>query len=151
MYSFPSFEPVHCSMSRSVASCIAYGFLRNQVMWSDIPISLRIFQFVVIHTIKGFSIVNETQVDGFSGIPLFFSMIQHMLAIWFLVPLPFLNPAWTSESFQFTYYWSLAWRIWSIILIACEMSAIVWQFEHSMALPFFGIGMKTALCQSCGH
>ena len=24
----------------------------------------------------------------------------------------------------------------------CEMSAIVWQFEHSLALPFFGIGMK---------
>ena len=27
--------------------------------------------------------------------------------------------------------------------IACEMSAIVWEFEHSLALPFFGIGMKT--------
>ena len=23
------------------------------------------------------------------------------------------------------------------------MSAIVWLFEHSLALPFFGIGMKT--------
>ena len=59
-------------MSRSIASCTAYEFLRSQVMWSDIPISLRIFQFGVIHTIKGFSIVNEAQVDGFSGIPLFF-------------------------------------------------------------------------------
>ena len=28
-------------------------------------------------------------------------------------------------------------------LLACEMSAIVWQFENSLALPFFGIGMKT--------
>ena len=27
-----------------------------------------------------------------------FSMIQQMLAIWSLVPLPFLNPAWTSEA-----------------------------------------------------
>ena len=26
----------------------------------------------------------------------------------------------------------------------CEMSAVVRQFEHSLALPFFGIGMKTA-------
>ena len=25
------------------------------------------------------------------------------------------------------------------------MSAIVWQLEHSLALPFFGIGMKTDL------
>ena len=24
-------------------------------------------------------------------------------------------------------------------------------FEHSLALPFFGIGMKTDLFQSCGH
>ena len=33
----------------------------------------------------------------------------------------------------------------SITLLACEMSAIVWWFEHSLALPFFGIGMKTDL------
>ena len=30
----------------------------------------------------------------------------------------------------------------------CEMSKIVWQFEHSLALPFFGVGMKTDLFQS---
>ena len=42
-----------------------------------------------------------------------FSMIQQMLAIWSLVPLPFLKPAWTSRSSWFTYCWSLAWRILS--------------------------------------
>ena len=31
------------------------------------------------------------------------------------------------------------------------MNAIVWYFEHSLALPSFGIGMKTDLFQSCGH
>ena len=31
----------------------------------------------------------------------------------------------------------------SITFLACEMSAIVWQFEHSLTLPFFGIRMKT--------
>ena len=41
-------------------------------MWSDIPISLRIFQFVVIHTIKGFSIVNEEEVDVFLKLSCFF-------------------------------------------------------------------------------
>ena len=54
-----------------------------------------------------------------------FSMIQGMLAIWSLVPLPFLNPAWTSGSSRFTYCWSLACRILSITLLVCEMSAIV--------------------------
>ena len=80
-----------------------------------------------------------------------FSMIQRMLTIWSPVPLPFLKPAWTSGSSQFTYCWSLAWRILSITLLACEMSAIVQSFEHSLALPFFGIGMKTDLFQSCGQ
>ena len=80
-----------------------------------------------------------------------FLMIQRMLTIWFLVPLPFLKPAGTSGSSRFTYYWSLAWRILSITLLACEMSAIVRLFEHSLAFPFFGIGMKTDLFQSCGH
>ena len=37
----------------------------------------------------------------------------------------FLKPAWTSGSSWFTYCWSLAWRILSITLLACEMSAIV--------------------------
>ena len=33
-------------------------------------------------------------------------MIQQILAIWLLVPLHFLKPAWTSESSWFTYCWS---------------------------------------------
>ena len=33
--------------------------------------------------------------------------------------------------------------------LVCEMSAIVQYFEHSLSLPFFGIGMKTDLFQSC--
>ena len=80
-----------------------------------------------------------------------FLMIQQMLAIWAPVPLPFLKPGWTSGSPQFTFYWSLAWGILSITLLACEMSAIVQKSEHSLALPFFGIGMKIDLFQSCGH
>ena len=80
-----------------------------------------------------------------------FLMIQWMFTIWSLVPLPFLSPAWTSGSSLFTYCWSLAWRILSITLLECEMSAIVQSFEHSLALTFFGIGKKTDLFQSCGH
>ena len=78
-------------------------------------------------------------------------MIQQMLTIWSLIPLPFLKPAWTSGSSQFMHWWSLDWRIFSITLLACEMSAIEWWFEHSLALPFFGIGMKTDLFQSSGR
>ena len=52
-----------------------------------------------------------------------FSMIQQMLSIWSLVPLPFLKPAWTSGSSGFTYCWSLSWRILSITLLACAAAA----------------------------
>ena len=31
------------------------------------------------------------------------------------------------------------------------MNAVVQYFEHSLVLPFFGIGRKTDLFQSCGH
>ena len=70
----------------------------------------------------------------FSGTLLFYSVIQWMLAIWSLVPLPFLKPAWTSGSSWFTYCWSLAWKILSITLLACDMSAIV-----AAVWVFFGI------------
>ena len=39
-------------------------------------------------------------------------------------------------------------EILSITLLACEMSAIVRLFERSLALPFFGIGMKMDISSS---
>ena len=92
--------------------------------------SLRIFQFVVTLTVKGFSIVNEAEVDAFFKkiYSLAFSMIQQMLTIWSLVPLPFLNPAWTSGSSRFTSssleifedYFASTWN-------GCN-SVVVWTF-----------------------
>ena len=52
----------------------------------------------MIHIVKDLSIVKEAEVDVFWNY-LAFSIIQYMLAIWFLVPLPFLYPACTSGSF----------------------------------------------------
>ena len=74
------------------ASWPAYRFLRRQLRWSVIYIFLRIFHFVVIHRVKAFGIVNKTEVDVFLELQCFL-MIQWMLAISSLVPLPFLNPA----------------------------------------------------------
>ena len=56
----------------TVASWPAYRFLRRQERWSGIHISLRIFQFVVIHTVKGFGLVNEGEVDVFLDFSFFF-------------------------------------------------------------------------------
>ena len=66
IYSFPNLEHVVPCLVPTVASWpTLYRFLRRLVRWLGIPICLRIFQFVVIHIVKGFSIVNEEEVGVF--------------------------------------------------------------------------------------
>ena len=62
---------VPCSVL-AVTSLPAFRFLRKQIIWSDIPISSRSFQFVVIDTVKGFGIVTEAEVDVFLELSCFF-------------------------------------------------------------------------------
>ena len=145
-------ESVCCSMSSSnccFLTCIQISQEADQVVWYS-HLFQNFPQFLVIHTVKGFGIVNKAEIDVFLELSCFFHDPADV-GNWSLIPLPFLKPAWTSGSSRFTCCWSLAWRILSITLLACEMSAIVQRFEHSLALPFFGIGMKTDLFQSCGH
>ena len=80
-----------------------------------------------------------------------FLMIQWMLAIWSLVPLSFLNPAWTSGSSWFTYCWSLAWRFWALLcrcvrwVQLCSSLNILW---HCLSL---GLEWKLIFSHSCDH
>ena len=145
MYSFSYWNQydVACPVL-TVASWPAYRFLKRQVRWSGIPISFRIFQFIVIHTVKGFGIVNKGEIDAFLKLSCFFDdpAQQRVLAVWSLVPLPFLKPAWTSGSSLFTFCWSLAWRILSITLLACETSAVYGSLSilwHCLSLWLFKI------------
>ena len=48
-------------------------------------------QFVVIHTVKGFSVVSEAEVDVFLEFSCFFYDPTHVDNL-SLIPLPFLNP-----------------------------------------------------------
>ena len=73
MYPFPNFEPVDCSMSGSSCcflTCIQISQEAGQVV--GIPISFRIFQFVVIHTVKDSGIVNKAEIDVFLELSCFF-------------------------------------------------------------------------------
>ena len=56
----------------TVSSWAPYRFLKRQLRCYGIPNSWRIFQFVVIHTVKGFSVVNEAEVDVFLEFSCFF-------------------------------------------------------------------------------
>ena len=76
-------------------TCIQISQEADQVVWYSHPFQ-NFPPFLVIHTVKGFSIVNEAEVDVILEFSCFFyDPMDHRMAIWFLVPLPFLNPAWT--------------------------------------------------------
>ena len=80
-----------------------------------------------------------------------FSMISQMLAIWTLDFSASLKPS--------LYIWNFLVRILlkpSLKDIEHNLDSvynkcIVQYFEHSLSLPFFGIGIQTDLFQSCGH
>ena len=152
MYSSPNLEPVNCSMSGSNCCFLTYIQISQEagkVVWYS-HILKKIPQFVVIHTVKGFGIVNKAEVDVFLK---FCSFFYDLMDVGNLI----------SGSFAFSKYTLNIWRlmvhillkpglrILSTSLLVCEMRAIVQWFEHSLALPFFRIGIKTDLFQSCGH
>ena len=114
---------VPCPVLTCFLICVQISQEAGQVVWYS-HLLKNFPQFVVIHTVKGFGVVNKAEVDVFLEFSCFFNdpvdfgnLISGSSAFW--------NPAWTSGSSRFTYCWSLAWRILSITLLACEMSAIV--------------------------
>ena len=74
MYFFPSLEPVCYSMSSSNGCFLSYTQVSqeaSQVVWYS-HLLKNFPQFVVIHTVKGFSIVNEAELYVFYGTLLLF-------------------------------------------------------------------------------
>ena len=80
----------------TVASWPAHRFLKRQVRWSGIPICLRIVHSSLWSTLSKVWVQSVKQKEMFFWNSLAFCMIQWMLAIWFLVLLPFLNSPWIS-------------------------------------------------------
>ena len=79
----------------------------------------------MVHTVKSFGVIDETEVDVFLEFPCFLydpandgNLISGLSA--------FLNPAWTPGSSWFVKCWSLACKILNMTLLAREMSLIVW-------------------------
>ena len=104
----------------------------------------------MIHTFKGFSIINETELDVFPEFLCFLcypanvgnlisassSLSKSILDIWKFLVCVMSKPRMQDLS---------------MTLLAREISAIVRWLEHSLVLPFLGIGMRIDLFQSCGH
>ena len=104
----------------------------------------------MIHTVKGFGVVNKAEIDVFLELSCFFddptdvgnlisgssAFSKSSFNLWKLKVHILLKPGLENFEHYFTSMWD---------------ECIVQQFEHSLALLFFGIGMKTDLFQSCGH
>ena len=74
VYSFPDLEPVCCSKSSSnccFLTCIQVSQEAGQVVWYS-HLFKNFPQFVVIHTVRGFGIVNKAKVDIFLELSCFF-------------------------------------------------------------------------------
>src|SRR5574342_246172 len=74
MYSFSYLEPVCCSMSSSnccFLTCIQVSQEVGQVVWYS-NLFQNFPQFIVIHTLKGFDIVNKAEIDVFLELSCFF-------------------------------------------------------------------------------
>ena len=126
MYSFSYLEPVCCSMSSSnccFLTCIQISQEAGQTVWYS-HLFQNFPQFIFIHIVKGFGIVNKVEIHVF---------LEH--SCFFRNPADVGNLISGSSAFsktslnirKFTVYVLLktAWRILSINLLACEMSAIV--------------------------
>ena len=85
MYSFPDLEPVHCSMSYSnccFLTCLQLSQEAGQGIWYS-HLFKNFSQFIVIHTVKGFSTVNEA--DVFLEFSCFFFFIINGCWIWVII------------------------------------------------------------------
>ena len=74
MNSFPNLETVHYSMSGSnccFLTCTQISQVADQVVWYS-HLFKNFLQFIVIHTVKGFGIVNKAEVDVFLELSCFF-------------------------------------------------------------------------------
>ena len=125
-------------------TCIQISQEAGEVVWYS-HLFKNFPQFVVIHTVKGFGIVNKAEVDVFLEFSCFFhypsdvgnlisvssSFSKSSLNMWKFTVHVLLKPVLENFEHYFTSVWDECNRV------------VVW--------AFFGIGMKTNLFQSCGH
>ena len=80
MYSFSYLEPVCCSMSSSNCCfliCIQISQEAGQVVWYS-HLFENFPQFLVIHIVKGFGIVNKAEIDVFLELSCFFDDLNQI-------------------------------------------------------------------------
>ena len=134
----------------TAASWPAYRNLKGQVRWSGILISLKIFQFVVVHIVKGSGVVNKAEIDVFlefsyyfydptdvgNLISGFYAFSKSSLNIWKFTVHTLLKSG--LENFQH-YFTSVCDKCNCAVLLTVFGIAFIWNCNESW------------LFQPCGH
>ena len=132
----------------TVASWPAYRFLRRQVTWSVwYSHLLKNFpQFVLIHTVKGFGIVNKAEVDVFLEFSCFFNdptdagnfvsgspaFSKSSLNIWKFMVHVLLNP----DLENFEHYFASVWDEYSCAVVWTVFGiAFLWDWNENWPFP----------------
>ena len=130
-------------------TCIQISQEAGQVSWYS-HLFQNFPQFVVIHTVKGFGIVNKAEIDVFLELSCFFNdpdnagnlisgssaFSKTSLNIWNFTVHVLLKPVLENFEHYFTSRWD-----------EC-ICAVVWAF---FGIVFLWDGIKTDIFQSCGH
>ena len=145
MDSFSYLEPVcvPCPVL-TLASWPAYRFLKRQVRWS--PSISEFPQFIVIHTVKGFGIVNKADIDVFLELSCFFNdpvdagnlisgssaFSKSNLNMWKLTVHILLKPS--LENFK--HYFTSVWNEWNCVVVWAFFGiAFLWGWNENWPFP----------------
>ena len=148
MYSFSYLEPVHCSMSSSNCCFLTRTQVSQeagQVVWYS-QLFQNIPQYIVGHTVKGFGIVNKTEVGVFLELSWFFDDSMNIgnlisgssafsktnLNIWKFTVHVLLKPGLKNFEHYFTSVWdecncAVVWAFFDI--------AFLWDWNENWPFP----------------
>ena len=142
--SFPNLEPVCCSTSSSnccFLTCIQVSQESGKVVWCSYLFK-NFPQFIVMHTVKGFGIVNKAEIDIFLELSCFFhdpadvgnlisgssAFSKTSLNIWKFMVQVLLKPGLENFEHYFTSVWDecncvVVWAFFGIYVLANHVSS----------------------------
>ena len=147
-YSFPNLEPVNCSIFRSnccFLTCIRVSQEAGKVVWYS-HLFKNFPQFVVIHTVKVFSVVNEPEVHVFLEFSCFLhnptevgNLVSHfsafpqsILNIWKFLVRVLLKPSLK----DFEHCIASTWSEYNCVVVwTCFDIALLWDWNENWSFP----------------
>ena len=159
MFSFSYLEPVCFSMSSSnccFLTCIQVSQEASQVVWYS-HLFQNFPQLIVIHTVKGFGIVNKAEIDVFLELSCFFhdpvdvgnlisgssAFSKNSLNIWKFMVHVLLKPALENFEHYFTSMWdecncAVVWAFFGI--------AFLWDWNENWPFPVLWPRLSFQIC-----